>query len=98
MWYYSSETNVEKFLGNVKQISAATDAFAEVEKVTNHTELWDDKLAWYSPRAIHRIFLYGLEHSLGIHGFRPDYIACVTAIGHGKVKMQESKDYYEDRK
>ena len=29
--------------------------FAEVVKVTNNTWLWDDELAWYSPRATHRI-------------------------------------------
>ena len=47
------------------------DAFIKAMKVTNYTGLWDAEiLAWYSPNTSHRICLYGLEHSLGIHGFR----------------------------
>ena len=36
----------------------------QVMKVTNHTGLWDTKLAYYSPSVICWIYLYGLEHRL----------------------------------
>ena len=37
---------------------AAPDAFAEVGKMMNHTELWYAKLAWYSPSATRRICFF----------------------------------------
>ena len=39
-----------QYFAYVGHNSAALDAFAEVMKVTVHTELRDAKLAWYSPR------------------------------------------------
>ena len=45
--------------------------FAEVMKVTNHTWLWNAKLAWYSLSAIRRICLSCLEHGFGIQTLRP---------------------------
>ena len=56
---------------------SAPDVFAEGVKMTNHTGLWDAKLAWYSSCDTHRTCLYGLQHDLGIHGFRPAY-PCLT--------------------
>ena len=35
--------------------SAALDAFAEIMKVMNHTEMWDAKLTWYSLSATHQV-------------------------------------------
>ena len=37
----------------------------------NHTELWDTKLAWYSPTATRCISLYGSVHDHGIGSFGP---------------------------
>ena len=48
---------------------AATDVFAEIVKATDHTEMWGAVLVWYSPSATRRIWPYGLEHNLRIHGF-----------------------------
>ena len=42
----------------------------EVMKVTNLTKLWDTELARYILSATCWIWLYGLEYSLRIHGFR----------------------------
>ena len=47
-----------QYFGNITHNSEALDAFAEVVKVTNHTELWDDELAWYSSSATHRVFIF----------------------------------------
>ena len=40
----------------------------------NHTELWDTEFVWCSPSITHWICLNGLEHSLGIHTFRPTWL------------------------
>ena len=42
-------------------------------KVTNNTELEDAEVTWYSPTAIPRIRLYGLEHGFRIYSFRPTW-------------------------
>ena len=42
----------------------------KVVKMTNHTELQDAKLVWYSPRATRLICSHGSEHRLWIHCFR----------------------------
>ena len=44
------------------------------------TELWDAKLAWYSPRATRRICLYDFGHSLGIHTFRPTWSCLIVKV------------------
>ena len=49
---------------------ATLDAFVEVVKIANNTRQGDSELAWYSPSATCRIFLYGSEHDPRIHGFR----------------------------
>ena len=46
-------------------------------KVTNHTKLWDSKLAWYSLSATHQICLSGLKHSFIIHHFRPTWFCLI---------------------
>ena len=40
------------------------NAFAEIRKATNNTDLWDSELAWYSQSATHRICLYVLAQGL----------------------------------
>ena len=40
-------------------------------KVINHTGLWDVDLSRYSPSSTCWNCLFDLEHSLGIHAFRP---------------------------
>ena len=45
------KSKVLQYFCNVRQNSTATDTFAEVMKVTNHTGLWDADLTWYSPSA-----------------------------------------------
>ena len=40
-------------------------------KVMNHTGLWNAKVIWYSSRAYHQIYLYGLENGYKIHSLRP---------------------------
>ena len=49
------------YFGNMKHDSATPVAFAEVLELTNHTRLWDDELAWYSPRCTRQICLYDLQ-------------------------------------
>ena len=47
--YFSHYATGTRSFGNVRHNSAAPYAFAAVVKVTNHSELWDSELAWYSP-------------------------------------------------
>ena len=42
-------------------------------KMTNHIGLCDTELAWYSLNATHRICLYSLKNSIGIHSFKPTW-------------------------
>ena len=51
-------------------VTWGTDAFNKILKVTKYTELWNGKLAWYSPSSTHWICLSGLEHSFEIHAFK----------------------------
>ena len=45
-----------QYVGNVRHNSTALNSFVRAAKVTNHTGLWDDELAWYSPSVTLRIF------------------------------------------
>ena len=42
---------IQKFCNIMSLNLAAPDAFVEIIRVTNHSKLWNAKLAWYSPRA-----------------------------------------------
>ena len=66
------ELKVLQYSCNERHNLIASDEFAEVLKVTNHTRLWVVELAWYSPSASRWIWFNGLEHGLGIYGFRLD--------------------------
>ena len=61
------------FWCNMRHYLATLKAFAEVVKMTNHTRVLDVVLAWNSPSATWQICLYGSEHRLGIHAFRPTW-------------------------
>ena len=67
--------------------------FAEVVKVTSHTGRWDAKFALYSPIVTHHICLYGLEHSLGIHGFRPTSTCLIVKVLGDRVKFLQPSGY-----
>ena len=74
------QLKVFQYLGNVRRNSVVPGASVVVLKVTIHTEL-----AWYSPSATQRIFLYGLEHGLGIQGFfayltLPDFLNHLVTV------------------
>ena len=57
---------------NILVVREAIDSFdADFVKATNYNELWDAKIAWYSPSTIPQICLYGLEQGHEINGFRP---------------------------
>ena len=62
---------------------AVLNAFAKGVKVTNHTGLWDGKLAWYSLSATLQIFPYDMKQSLGIHSFKPTGWILGVAAGLG---------------
>ena len=61
--------------------------------VMNHTELWDAKLAWYSPSATHRICFYGSEHSFGTHGFRPTRHCSIVEVLATRAKFFQQSGY-----
>ena len=66
-------------LVNVGYNLAALDVFAKVMKVTNHTEQWDIKFAWYSPSITCKIYLYGLR----IYSFRlVGFYGILTLVGY----------------
>ena len=79
---YQGESKVLQYFGNVRHNSIALDVLAEGVKVTSHTGLWDAELAWYSPSATQQICLYGFEHNLGIHGFRPTWTYLWYLLNH----------------
>ena len=54
--------------------------FSDFVKVSKHTGLWDVNLTWYSLTTTHQIWLYGLEHSLGIHAFRPIWSCLIIKV------------------
>ena len=56
-----------------------------VMKVTKHTELWDAKLAWYSPSAAHQIYPRDLEHSQRIHIFLATQVKFLEPSGYCTV-------------
>ena len=58
----------------------ALDVFVEVMKLMNDTRLWNAKLTSYSPGDTHWICFYGLEHSIGIYGFRPTWTCLIIEI------------------
>ena len=62
-------------------------------KVLNHIELWDTEFAWCSQSAIHQVCLYGLEHNLGIHDFRPTWPCQIVKVLATWVKFLESSSY-----
>ena len=68
--YYKRTSKVFQYFGNFRHNSAAPPDFSVVLKVTNHTGLWNDMLAWYSLSATQQIYLYNLEHGLEINRFR----------------------------
>ena len=65
------ESKVLQYFGNMWHNLALQDVFTEDMKMMNHTGLWDAEFVWYSLRATCQICHYGLEHSQGIHSFRP---------------------------
>ena len=67
--------------GNVKDNSAA-EWFADVLKVTNHTELWDAGFAWYSRSVTLRIYFYDLEHMI----LQPDPTFLSHPLDHPFIK------------
>ena len=68
---YSSESKVLQYFCIMRSNSVTPNAFAsEAVKVTNHIELCEAELAWYSPSPTQWICLNGLEHGLRIHCFK----------------------------
>ena len=47
--YDSDESKVLRYFGNMRYYSTVQDSFGIVVKVTNHTELRNSEVAWYSP-------------------------------------------------
>ena len=45
---YKGESKSLQYFNKVRHNSGARNDFAEVVMVTNHAELWDATLAWYS--------------------------------------------------
>ena len=79
------------YFGDVSLNSSAPDIFSMVVQVTNHTELWDDELTWYSPSITLRISLYNLEHGIGIYGFWSTWHWLITKVLAIRVKhLQQS--------
>ena len=66
--------------------------FCKDIKMTNHTELWDAGLAWYSPTATHRICRHVLEFNLEIHAFWSIWPYPIVKIVATKVKFLEPSD------
>ena len=62
-------------------------------KVTSYTGLWETEFAWYSPSATHQICLYGLEHGLGIHTFKPIWLCLSVKVLATWAKFLESSGY-----
>ena len=97
----SNECGERKVFHNfddVRHISAASDVFLEVMKVTNHIGLWDTELTWYTLIATQRICLYGLEHDLGIHSFWPTWLCLIVDVLAVREKfLQTSADVYYDQ-
>ena len=67
--------------------------FAKVVKMTNHTELWDSELAWYSRRATRWICFKGFEHGLGVHCFSSTWTFPITEILTTRAKFLEPSGY-----
>ena len=61
--------------------------------MTNYSGLGDAELAWYSPSDTYRICLNGLEHSLGIHSFRPTWLYQIVEVLVTRVKFLEPFGY-----
>ena len=72
----------------------ALNIFAEVMKVTKHTELWGAVLAWYSLSANHQICFYGLEPSLRIHCFRSTWHWLIVKVVLTQLKFLEPSGYF----
>ena len=69
------------------------EAFAEVMKVTNHTALWDDKLAWYSLCATRWIGPCDLEHGIWIDGFSPTRQYLIFEVLNAWIKFLQTSGY-----
>ena len=85
-----------QYFSNVRPSLIALNGFAEVVKETNHTGLWDAKLAWYSVSTIKQIHVYGLEHDLGIHNFRPNlpYLTVEVLANQAKFLQPSCDELY----
>ena len=71
----------------------ALNGFTKVMKMTNHTTMWDAKLAWYSLSATYWICFYGFEHGLRIHSFRPTWLCPIIKVLSTWAKLFEPSGY-----
>ena len=63
--------------------------FAVVMKVTNRNRLWNAELAWYSPRATHQIYFYGLEYDFEFHNLLADWHCLTINLLASRVKYHQ---------
>ena len=68
--------------------------FAKVMKMTNQTRLWDANLTRCSPRVTCQTCLYGLEHKIGIHGFRPIWPCLIVKLLTTQAKFLQPSSYW----
>ena len=76
-----NESKVFQYFGSTSNtICQLPMLFTQVVKVTNHTILWDNRLAWYSLSATHLIFFHCLEHGFGIHDLGPTWSCLIVEV------------------
>ena len=80
---------VLQYFVDVGNNSTTSNTFAEVMKVKNHTGQSDAEFAWYSLSATLWICVYGLEHGLGIHVYRPRWLCLIFEVLEIRTKSLE---------
>ena len=73
--------------------SAGPDNFAAIMKVTSYFKLWDAVFTLYSLSVTLLICLNGLEHGLGINGFKPIWLDQMVKVFATQTKFREPYCY-----